>query len=206
MSRSTDSELVEQLAPVDGGVLEHLHGQLARLAEAEGLLDISYRTLDSPAGSLLLMATPLGLVRMAFEVEGHDKVVERLATLVGPRVLHSPRGLEDAARQLDEYFAGRRRAFDLALDMRLSHGFRAEVLAHLRRIPYGAVESYSAVAAAVGNPRAVRAVGTACATNPLPLVVPCHRVVRSDGSTGQYGGGWEVKRMLLALEAGSANR
>ncbi len=189
------------LVPVDEGHMARLHVELVRRATAAGLVDVSYRVLDSPVGRLLLAATPVGLVRVAFEVEGHDAVIDRLAGLLGPRVLHNPLYLDGVARQLDEYFGGHRRSFDLALDMRLSRGFRAEVLAHLRQIPYGVVESYSAVAAAVGNPRAVRAVGTACATNPIPLVVPCHRVVRSDGTIGRYGCGSEAKRLLLALEA-----
>lgn len=197
----TEREMVEGLVPVHDGVLEQLHSQLARKAAATGLLDVSYRTLDSPVGCLLLAATPLGLVRLAFEVEGHDQALEDLASRLSPRMLRGSRGLEPVARQLDEYFDRRRRDFDLALDMRLSRGFRREVLHHLREIPYGTVESYSVVAASVGHPRAVRAVGTACATNPLPLVVPCHRVVRADGSIGRYGGGSAAKQLLLSLEA-----
>jgi methylated-DNA-[protein]-cysteine S-methyltransferase len=121
---------------------------------------------------------------------------------VGPRILQARAGLEAAARQLDEYFARRRRRFDLPLDWRLSDGFRRRVLHHLGDIAYGSTASYAAVAAAVGHPRAARAVGTACATNPLPVVVPCHRVVRSDGSLGGYGGGIPAKQALLQLEAG----
>lgn len=197
----TDGELAEGLVPIPDGLLDHLHGRLVRHAGDIGALDVAYRTVDSPVGLLLLAATPRGLVRVVFEVEGHDAALEGVAAQVSPRVLRSPRGLEDVARQLDDYFAGRRRDFDLVLDMRLSRGFRREVLDQLSRIPYGSVQSYSAVAVAVGNPRAARAVGAACATNPLPLVVPCHRVVRNDGSIGQYGGGSEAKQMLLNLEA-----
>jgi methylated-DNA-[protein]-cysteine S-methyltransferase len=126
--------------------------------------------------------------------------LQALAGRISPRILAAPRRLDDVARQLDEYFAGRRTAFDVALDRRLSAGFRRTVLDHLAAISYGCTESYAQVAVATGHPRAVRAVGTACATNPLPVVVPCHRVLRSDGSLGGYLGGLEVKRALLELE------
>jgi methylated-DNA-[protein]-cysteine S-methyltransferase len=194
-------EALMAMVPVDKGRTARLHLELVQRAAAGGLVDVSYRVMDTPVGALLLAATPAGLVRVAFEVEGHESVLDRLAGLVGPRVLHDPAALDGVASQLEEYFAGRRKSFELALDMRLSRGFRAEVLAYLCQIPYGAVRSYSAVAAALGNPRAVRAVGTACATNPIPLVVPCHRVVRSDGTIGRYGCGSEAKRALLTLES-----
>ena len=181
--------------------VERLHAELVERSVGEGLLDVAYRTVASPLGELLLAATPDGLVRVAFESEGHDHVLARLAVDVSPRILRSPAHLDEAARQLAEYFAGRRRRFDLPIDFRLARGFRREVLAQLRAIPYGATASYAVVARATGHPNAVRAVGTACARNPLPLVVPCHRVVRSDGTIGQYGGGVEAKRALLALEA-----
>jgi methylated-DNA-[protein]-cysteine S-methyltransferase len=180
--------------------MARLHDRLAERADEEHLLDVGYRTLDSPVGSLLLAATDRGLVRVAFAGEGHDDVLEMLARQVSPRILRAPQRLDLAARELDEYFDGRRTGFDLALDLRLAHGFRLEVLQHLREIGYGATESYAVVAAAAGSPRAVRAVGTACATNPVPVVVPCHRVVRSDGTPGAYRGGPEAKRTLLALE------
>ena len=137
---------------------------------------------------------------MAFALEGHDAVLQALADKVSPRILSAPGRLDAAARELDEYFAGRRHAFDLPLDWRLSAGFRRTVLSHLPEIGYGHTASYAAVAQLAGNPKAVRAVGTACATNPLPVVVPCHRVVRADGSMGGYRGGPEAKRTLLTLE------
>jgi methylated-DNA-[protein]-cysteine S-methyltransferase len=177
------------------------HARLVAAAEETGLLDVAYRTLDTPIGSLLLAATPQGVVRIAFDVEGHDAVLAVLARRVSPRILRAPGRLDDVARQLDEYFQGRRRRFDVAVDLRLASTFRRVVLEHLRTIAYGATESYAAVAAASGSPAAVRAVGTACATNPVPVVVPCHRVVRSDGTIGGYLGGPDVKRALLALEA-----
>lgn len=181
--------------------IRRLHARLAADAEAEGLLDVAYRTVDSPVGPLLLAATEQGLVRVAFDREGHDDVLTALANRVSPRILNAPGRLDEAARELDEYFTGARSSFDLSLDRRLSHGFRREVLSRLPDIGYGSTMSYAGVAALVGNPKAVRAVGSACATNPLPLVVPCHRVVRSDGTPGGYAGGPDVKRTLLAMEA-----
>lgn len=175
--------------------------RLAADAEQEGLLDIAYRTLDSPVGSLLLAATPAGLVRVVYQSAGHDAALADLAERVSPRILRAPARLDGVARELDEYFAGERRAFDVPLDLRLASGFRRAVLSHLAEIGYGRTESYAQVAAAAGSPRAVRAVGTACATNPVPVVLPCHRVVRSDGSAGGYVGGASAKETLLRLEA-----
>jgi len=181
--------------------LEMLRARLATTAERDGLLDVAYRSIDSPLGSLLLAATPAGLVRVAFEREDHDAVLASLAEIVSPRVLRAPQRTDAVARQLDEYFAGARRTFDVAVDLQLVHGFRRDVIEQLRRITYGTTQSYAAIAAATGHPRAVRAVGSACAHNPVPVVVPCHRVVRSDGSIGQYLGGTDAKEALLALEA-----
>jgi methylated-DNA-[protein]-cysteine S-methyltransferase len=181
--------------------LATLHDRLVRSAADEGLLDVAYRTVDSPFGPLLLARTPVGLVRLAFAVQGHDAALQELAEAVSPRVLEAPGALDDVARELDEYFAGRRHAFDVPVDLRLARGFRRAVVEHLSQIGYGHTASYTQVAALTGSPRAVRAVGTACALNPVPVVVPCHRVVRSDGSPGRYAGGDEAKRALLALEA-----
>ncbi|HET8581722.1 MAG TPA: methylated-DNA--[protein]-cysteine S-methyltransferase [Jatrophihabitans sp.] len=180
--------------------LERLHDRLAAAAEADGSLDVAYRTVDSPLGTLLLAATPAGLLRVAFAGEGHDAVLASLAAQVSPRVLRAPGRLDPVARELDDYFARRRRAFDVPLDLQLARGFRREVITRLPTISYGTTASYATVAAAAGNPRAVRAVGTACALNPLPIVLPCHRVVRSDGALGNYRGGPEAKRQLLTLE------
>jgi methylated-DNA-[protein]-cysteine S-methyltransferase len=185
----------------DGATLTRLHATLEAAADAAGVLDIAYRTVDTPVGPLLLAATTVGLVRVAYDIEDHDAVLTRLADAVSPRILHAPSRLDAAARQIDEYFAKRRKTFEVPFDLRLADGFRRSVIEHLRDIGYGHRESYAAVAAAVGNPRAVRAVGTACAHNPLPVVIPCHRVVRSDGSTGQYVGGPLAKSTLLDLEA-----
>lgn len=185
----------------DTELLSRLHTRLAATAQQDGLLDVCYRTVDTPVGSLLLAATDVGLVRVAFAIEDHEAVLATLAQRISPRILRSPARLDAPARQLDEYFARHRTAFELAFDLRLAQGFRRTVVEHLSDIAYGGRESYAEVATAVGSPRAVRAVGTACARNPLPVVIPCHRVVRSDGSPGQYAGGAAAKLTLLDFEA-----
>ncbi|KAA0024814.1 methylated-DNA--[protein]-cysteine S-methyltransferase [Antrihabitans cavernicola] len=187
--------------PSDGETLRRLRNRLTSDAHAAGILDVAYRTIDSPIGTLLLASTPIGLVQIAFENEDSDAILTMLSDRISPRVLEAPARLDAAAAELDEYFAGTRRRFDLPLDLQLAGGFRRQVIEHLREIDYGKRESYGTVAAAIGNPRAVRAVGTACGHNPLPLVIPCHRVVRADGAIGQYRGGVEAKTALLALEA-----
>ena len=183
--------------------IDALTARLAVEAEDAGLLDVAFTTVDTPVGPLLLAATPEGLVRVAYAAEDHDAVLQGLADRISPRVLRAPARLDAAARQLGEYFEGRRTRFDLDLDRRLSSGFRRRVQEHLSAIGYGRTESYAQVAAATGSARAVRAVGSACATNPLPVVVPCHRVLRSDGSLGGYLGGLAAKQLLLTLEQGS---
>jgi methylated-DNA-[protein]-cysteine S-methyltransferase len=187
--------------PADPGTLARLHRRLEQAAQREGLLDVAYRTVDSPVGPLLLATTPRGLVRVAYDIEDHDRVLETLAGRLSPRVLRAPGQLDAAARELEEYFGGRRRDFSLPLDLSLSRGFRLLVQQHLPSIGYGQTRSYQQVAELVGHPKAVRAVGTACATNPLPVVVPCHRVLRSDGTPGRYVGGPAAKTTLLNLEA-----
>lgn len=180
--------------------LAALHDRLVDAAAREGLLDVAYRTVSTPVGTLLLAASGVGLLRVAYECEGFDDVLDAIATKVSPRIVAAPGRLDDAARELDEYFAGDRRTFDLPLDFALSAGFRKTVQNALPRIAFGRTASYKEVAESVGNPAAVRAVGTACATNPLPVVVPCHRVLRSDGSLGGYVGGAVAKTTLLDLE------
>ncbi|MEX3644639.1 methylated-DNA--[protein]-cysteine S-methyltransferase [Mycolicibacterium porcinum] len=199
-----DDSIIADLARItepDPGKLAELHDRLAGAAQRDGLLDIAYRIIESPVGPLLLAATEQGLVRVAYAREDHDTVLQHLADEVSPRILNAPARLDSAARELDEYFAGTRRSFDLQLDWRLAAGFRSTVLHHLPEIAYGQTASYATVAALAGSPKAVRAVGTACANNPLPVVIPCHRVVRSDGAMGGYLGGAEAKRLLLDLEA-----
>jgi methylated-DNA-[protein]-cysteine S-methyltransferase len=187
--------------PIDDDDIARLHARLASSAERDGMLDVAYRTVDSPVGSLLIASTPAGLVRIAFTIEGHDAVLQNLSDRISPRLLHAPGQLDDVAQQLDEYFSGRRHSFDVPLDWQLSRGFRRVVLSHLAvDIGYGTTASYGALARLSGSPKAVRAVGTTCATNPIPVVVPCHRVVRSDGALGGYRGGPAAKRVLLDLE------
>lgn len=200
---ATGPDLNPDLPDPETATMEKLRARLAQEAEAAGLLDIAYRTVDTPVGPVLLAATEQGLLRVAFEVQDHESVLLQLAERVSPRVLRAPGRLEQASRQLDEYFAGRRHHFELSLDWRLARGFRLDTLHQLPHIAYGHTATYAEVAVAAGSPRAVRAVGTACATNPLPLVVPCHRVVRSDGSAGQYAGGADAKQLLLEMEAAS---
>jgi methylated-DNA-[protein]-cysteine S-methyltransferase len=188
-------------SPAGDDEIASLYARLAAQADEDGLLDVAYRTLDTPVGRLLLAATSSGLVRIAYEREGHDGVLRSLAGKISPRILETPRRLDEVARQLEEYFDGRRTRFDLPIDLRLSAGFRRMVLSYLPAIGYGETASYRSVATAVHNPKAVRAVGTACATNPLPVVIPCHRVIRSDGQVGPYLGGPEIKHQLLDMEA-----
>jgi methylated-DNA-[protein]-cysteine S-methyltransferase len=182
-----------------------LEAALAR-ADAAGLVDVAYAVAETPIGPLLVAATDAGLVRVAFEREDDDAILQDLATRIAPRVLASPKRLDEVRRELDEYFEGHRDHFDLPLDWRLSSGFRKTVLEHLYAdVPYGHTVSYLELATIVGNPKASRAVGTAMATNPIPIVVPCHRVLRTGGNLGGYGGGLETKVKLLALESGEAS-
>jgi len=198
MDELTDD--LKRAFPADPGDLRLLRERLAAAAQADAILDVAYRTVDSPVGRLLLAATDAGLVRVAYPNEDHDAVLQALADRVSPRILSAPIRLEGAARELDEYFSGQRRSFDLPLDWRLSTGFRRAVLSHLTDIGYGRTASYAAVATLAGNPKAIRAAASACATNPLPIVVPCHRVIYSDGRIGNYLGGPDAKRTLLTLE------
>jgi methylated-DNA-[protein]-cysteine S-methyltransferase len=177
--------------------------ELVRRAEAEGLVDVAYAETDSPVGRLLLASTERGLARVSFELEGRDNVLEELAERLSPRVLEAPAKLDDVRRELDEYFEGRRHEFDVPLDWSLiTSDFRRRVLERTAGIPYGGTLTYRDVAAAAGNERAVRAAGSALGSNPIAIVVPCHRVLRTGGSLGGYGGGLDRKRFLLDLEAG----
>lgn len=188
----------------DAAAAARLHLRLEGSAREAGLLDVAYTTIDSPVGSLLLAATEQGLVRLAYESEDHDRVLQALATRLSPRLLRAPGRLQAPVRELEEYFAGTRTTFDVPLDLSLSGGFRRAVQELLPGIGYGRTESYAQVALRAGSPRATRAVGSACATNPIPVVIPCHRVLRSDGGLGGYIGGTEAKARLLQLEAAAA--
>ena len=166
-------------------------------ADRQGLIDVAVSTVDSPVGDLLVAVTPQGLVRLAFDP---THVLDDLAERISPRVVEAPARLDRVRRELDEYFAGRRRAFDFAVDWSLTGGFRRRVLEATARIPSGHVTTYGALAHKVGRPRAARAVGGAMNRNPIPIVLPCHRVVGSSGSLTGYAGGLHVKRALLELE------
>jgi methylated-DNA-[protein]-cysteine S-methyltransferase len=175
-------------------VTPELDTRFREAAIRAGLVDVRYDVVGSPVGELLLAATRRGLCRISYTVEGQE---ESLARTFGARVLRAP--LDEARRELDEYFAGRRHTFDLALDLRVG-AFQAAVLRELALVPYGQTDTYGGLAARVGRPRAARAVGTAMNRNPLPIVLPCHRVVGANGSLTGYGGGLDVKRALLELE------
>jgi methylated-DNA-[protein]-cysteine S-methyltransferase len=171
-------------------------------AGAEGLADVSYTVADSPFGRLLLVATRRGLVRVAFPEEEPEGVLERISRRLSPRIVESRAPLDPVRRELEEYFAGRRRAFDVDLDWSLIGPFGMRVLRVTSEIPYGGVLSYAEVAAEAGSPRGSRAAGNALGSNPIPIVIPCHRVLRSGGALGGYGGGLDRKRWLLTLEGG----
>jgi methylated-DNA-[protein]-cysteine S-methyltransferase len=171
----------------------------ARAAQ-EGLLDVAYTTTDSPFGRLLLAQTKRGLVRVGLPNQDTDQLLADLSARVSPRVLEAPAALDEVRRELDLYFAGKLDSFDLPLDWRLSSGFRQRVLRAIDRIPYGQTRTYTEMARKAGNERAVRAAGSACGSNPIPLVVPCHRVLRTSGALGGYGGGLPMKQSLLELE------
>ncbi len=173
-------------------------------AAAAGLLDVAYATLDTPVGRLLLAATPRGLVRLAYVDAGEeeDAVLERLSHRVSPRILAAPRRLDEPRRELEQYFEGSRTEFEIPLDWQLTRGFGRRVLEVTAAIPFGSVSTYKEVADAAGSPRASRAAGNALGANPLPIIVPCHRVLHSTGGLGGYTGGLERKRLLLGLERG----
>lgn len=174
--------------------------QLTARAAEEGLLDVAYTTTDSPFGPLLLAKTQQGLVRVGLPNQDQDELLVDLAGRVSPRVLEAPGELDEVRRELELYFEGKLDRFDLPLDWRLSGGFRQRVLRAINRIPYGQTRSYTEMARKAGNERAVRAAGTACGSNPIPLVIPCHRVLRTGGALGGYGGGLPMKQSLLELE------
>ena len=176
-------------------------GRVAARAYEEGLLDVAYTVEDSPVGPLLLASTGRGLVELGYEADKElDFMLERLATKVSPRVLEAPARLDPVRRELEEYFEGKRLDFDIPLDWSLTKGFTRRVLRATAKVPYGQVSTYRQVATKAGNERAVRAAGNALGANPIPIVVPCHRILRTGGSLGGYGGGVPRKEFLLRLE------
>jgi methylated-DNA-[protein]-cysteine S-methyltransferase len=206
MNPMTEKQLEQSLraGAGDGDPRHAIEAVLAR-ADRDGLVDVAYASMDSPFGELLVAATDRGVVKLALPSHGgkhlaEDEVLEELSRSISPRVLEWPKRLDPARRELDAYFEGKLRRFDVPVDWSLSHGFTGKVLHEVARIPYGETRSYGAVAKQAGNARAFRAAGTACGANPVPLIVPCHRVVQASGAPGNYGGGPEMKRALLELE------
>ena len=189
-------------AGVSGAALDlaQLRGRLARRAADEGILDVAYGIYDSPLGPLTVMVTPRGLVRLSYPGEQISAELNELAERVSPRILEAPERTDTVRRELDEYFAGDRRAFDVPIDWRLVGGFAGDVLRATAQIPFGSVSSYREVAAEAGSPNAYRAAGNALGSNPVPIVVPCHRVLHGGGGLGGYTGGLDRKRFLLRLE------
>jgi len=187
--------------PSEPGSLDTALAEFRRRADREGLVEVAWAEIDTPVGGMLLAATNEGLVRVALSRAEEDVFLEDLADNVSPRVVEHPKRLDAVRRQFDEYFHGDRMSFDVDVDWQLSHGFRRSVLEILRsQVPFGHVVSYKELAERAGHPRASRAVGTAMATNPVPIVVPCHRVLRTGGALGGYGGGLDMKLHLLRLE------
>jgi methylated-DNA-[protein]-cysteine S-methyltransferase len=202
-ARTTDR--LERLLSVEDSQVEHERAaaaaqRFADRAARDGLADISYAPADSPFGPLLLAATGRGLARVAFPEEDVDGVLEKLAARISPRIVEAAAPLDGIRRELDEYFAGRRTSFELALDWKLVGPFARRVLGATARIPYGGVRTYAEIAAKAGSPRGSRAAGNALGSNPIPIVVPCHRVLRGGGGLGGYAGGLERKQFLLELE------
>jgi methylated-DNA-[protein]-cysteine S-methyltransferase len=187
-------------APAADLALVRLRHDLAARAAREGLLDVAYGTLDSPLGELTVFVTPRGVVRVAFEDEPRDEILDQLAGQLAPRILAAAGPTDEARRQLEAYLAGGRTAFDVPLDWTLVRGFAVGVLHATARVPYGETTTYRAVAAAAGSPNAYRAAGNALGSNPIPIIVPCHRVLHASGGLGGYAGGLERKRTLLRLE------
>ena len=195
-------ELERRLRPAQPPALDvrRFREALARRASDDGLLDVAYGAHDSPLGRLTVMVTPRGLVRLSYPGEGVDAQLQELADRVSPRILEAPERTDAVRRQLDDYFEGRRTSFDVPIDWRLVRGFAGGVLRATARIPFGAVSTYREVAAEAGSPNAYRAAGNALGSNPVPIVVPCHRVLHAGGGLGGYTGGLERKRYLLRLE------
>jgi methylated-DNA-[protein]-cysteine S-methyltransferase len=202
MAREIETALGAGARAGVAGATARLSRALAAGAEREGLLDVAYATVDSPLGPLLAARTPRGLVMLAYVLDGIEPRLERLAREISPRVLEAPARLDRERRQIDEYFARRRERFDIAIDWTLIRGFSRAVLERTAAIPFGQASTYGAIAAEAGSPRGSRATGNALGSNPIPIVIPCHRVLRSGGGIGGYTGGLDRKRYLLGLEMG----
>jgi methylated-DNA-[protein]-cysteine S-methyltransferase len=197
-----DPKELKRLAPAAEAVARSRRAAaaLADAAEEHHLLDVAVATVGSPLGELFVAVTPRGLVRVAFEEEDRDRVMARLARAISPRILESARATGEVRRELDEFFGAKRTRFAMRVDRRLIHGLQRDVLAATGRVPYGSVSTYGQIARRIGRPTAARAVGRALGANPIPIVIPCHRVVGADGSLTGYGGGIDRKEKLLALE------
>lgn len=201
MPRQRSTDIETHLRSSDGDVPpDALYARLGERAEAAGLVDIAFTTVDSPLGTLLAATTKKGLIRLSYESANPDASLEHLAATVSPRIVEVPARLDDVRRELDEYFEGRRRRFDVPIDWSFAGGFVQKVLKATARIPFGSVSSYGQIALKAGSPGASRAAGNALGSNPMPIVVPCHRVLRTGGAIGGYTGGLHRKEFLLHLE------
>jgi methylated-DNA-[protein]-cysteine S-methyltransferase len=196
----TDLEQQLRVAPVAELNRRGLAAALAQRAGKAALLDVAYAEIDSPIGELIVFVTPRGLLRIKYADEPIEGVLADVAARVSPRILRAPARTDEARHELEAYFGLRRRTFNLPIDWSLVHGFAGRILRKTARIPFGDVRSYGQLAAQAGSPRAARAVGNALGSNPIPIVVPCHRVLHADGGLGGYSGGLDRKRYLLALE------
>jgi methylated-DNA-[protein]-cysteine S-methyltransferase len=202
----TDMEQQLRRAPLAQLDRKALGAGLAQRAGQAGLLDVAYAEIDSPIGELILFVTSRGLLRVKYADEPIESVLADVAARVSPRILRAPSRTDEARRQLEGYFGLRRRTFSLPIDWSLVHGFATGVLRQTARIPFGDVRTYGQVAAEAGSPRAARATGNALGSNPIPIVVPCHRVLHANGGLGGYSGGLDRKRYLLALEGSLPKR
>ncbi len=201
MSRVSAPELTTQLRSGIADEAATAASRFAERVESEGIVDVAYAGFDSPYGRVHVAVTDRGLVSLALPSIGEDEFLNKLAAIVSPRVLELPGRVDRVRRELDEYFAGERTSFDLDLDWRMVRaGFYRSVLRETEKLPFGVTSTYGEIAARAGNARAYRAAGTALATNPIPLVIPCHRILRAGGSVGEYGGGSAMKQSLLVAE------